>query len=146
MQSVESERNLPVLLVRELLNSSTPSAGSLWMKWRSSRGSRWRKICKKPARSLRVKWRMPTMSTRPTCSAKVTIEIFRSNEFAGFQCPRLICLTLCFRSSEATGGTATHGGVAQSRNAKEEGDAAQVFMSSVCLCMNTLNPICQWLC
>lgn len=71
------------------------------------------------------------MSTRPTCSAKVTIEIFRFNELAGFQYPRLICLVLSFRSSEATGGAATHGGVAQSRNAKEEGDAAQVFMSSI---------------
>lgn len=33
------------------------------------------------------------------------------------------------RSSEATGGTAAHGGVAQSGNAKEERDAAQVFIT-----------------
>lgn len=71
------------------------------------------------------------MSTRPTCSAKVNIHIFWFNECAGFQYPQLICLLLSFRSSEATGGTATHGGVAQSRNAKEEGDAAQVFTSSI---------------
>lgn len=39
-----------------------------------------------------------------------------------------MCLLLV-RSSEAAGGTAAHGGVAQSGNAKEEGDAAQVFLT-----------------
>lgn len=33
-----------------------------------------------------------------------------------------------YRSTEATGGTATHGGVAQSGDAEEEGDATEVFM------------------
>ena len=70
--SIESERNLPVLLVQAHLNSSTPSVGSPWMKWRSSRGSRWRRTCLRPARSWRAKWRMPTMSTRPTCFDKAS--------------------------------------------------------------------------
>lgn len=39
-----------------------------------------------------------------------------------------MCLFLV-RSSEATGGAAAHGGVAQSGNAKEEGDAAKVFLT-----------------
>lgn len=76
--SIESERNLPVLLVQELLNLSTPSAGSRWMKWRSSRGSRWRKTCKRPVRSWRAKWRMPTTSTRPTCFGKVSLVVLLS--------------------------------------------------------------------
>lgn len=76
--SIESERNLPVLLVQELSNSSTPSAGSRWMKWRSSRGSRWRKTCKRPVRNWRAKWRMPTTSTRPTYSGKVSLVVLLS--------------------------------------------------------------------
>lgn len=42
---------------------------------------------------------------------------------------KCVCFMLPFRSAEATGGTATHGGVAQSGDAEEERDAAQVFVS-----------------
>lgn len=38
------------------------------------------------------------------------------------------CSFLAIRSAEATGGTEAHGGDAQSGNAKEEGDAAEVFL------------------
>ncbi len=69
---IENARSLPVLLVQALSSSSTPSAGSPWMKWRSSRGSRWRRTCARPARSWRARWRTLTMSTRPTCSDKAS--------------------------------------------------------------------------
>lgn len=42
---------------------------------------------------------------------------------------KCVCFMFLVRSSEASGGTAAHGGVAQSGNAKEERDAAQVFIT-----------------
>lgn len=56
--------------------------------------------------------------------------------------PQSSVLVSCFlsRSSEATGGTAAHGGVAQSGNAKKEGDADQVFVIGMFGCWRRQIP------
>lgn len=111
------------------LNMSTPNAGSRWMRWRSSRGSRWRKTCARPARSSRARWRTLTTSTRLTSSAKV--KDLRRYFTSAFECrgPSTLNFTFLCRSAETAGGTATHGRGAQSGDAKEEGDAVEVLAS-----------------
>lgn len=125
---LERERNRLVLLVQAPLNTSTPSAGSLWMKWRSNRGNRLRKTCRRHERSLRAKWRKPSMSTRPTCSDRVSRTLLFTHR------PRHASILLLIktffhlpRGSEATGGVAAHGGV-QPGKAEKKGDAAQVLL------------------
>ena len=76
--STESVRSLLASLVPALSSLSTPSAGSPSMKWRSSRGSRWRRTCARPARSSRARWRMPSMSTRPVYSDRVSVVVMLS--------------------------------------------------------------------
>lgn len=73
--STESARNRLALLVLALSNTSTPSAGSPWMTWKSSRDSKWRRTCAKPARSWRARWRTRSTSTRPTYSDKASLVV-----------------------------------------------------------------------
>lgn len=122
---LERERNLLVLLAQAPSNTSTPSAGSLWMKWRSNRGNKLRKTCKRRERSLRAKWRKPSMSTKPTCSDRVSRTLFRQRHKHAIILLLIETFFHLARGSEATGGVAAYGGI-QPGKAEKKGDAAQV--------------------
>ncbi len=68
-----SESNLLGLPVLAALSLNTPSDGSLLMRWRNNRGSKWRKTFVRPVRSWKERWKMPIMITKQACSDRVSV-------------------------------------------------------------------------
>lgn len=57
-----NESNIHALLSRGHLSLNTRLAGKLFMRWRSSKESRWTRTLKRPKRNWRLSWIRPNMN------------------------------------------------------------------------------------